>query len=892
MTEIRIDQQVHGYRYGHELLGSTLKLASTDQDVIDRLSDISGPLRPGETFEPYLTAYPLPSRKYYVLARTWQDLDAPRAGCVLTRSLIVPMGDWATTTSPAGLLQWMAPITPNNLNVEPQNIKPSGETLPPVNDQRIAELFEAMFLESRQATVMFDAPEAEVIALRLLSALWPALRSNFSVCTFALSPRTLHESKLFDLLFAPKSARTRFADWTGRRIEGVTSSSAPRHRWTDATAQRVFCSPEPSLTALDSLGAMKSDRKGDETALRLVLLWHELLEKSKTSPSAVLGLLDILSSQGMTFRDAAGELLPLTEASVQLAIARFPPTEAWTFLIALLGKFPPQLPPKALIRRIRDGAVALTQADFTATVDFFAAQRDEARPIPALIAAGLGYGLASQGIPVLQEVAEKFSRQTLCLLLAYSPIFAASVARSVDAMAPSKWIQCIAHTLSIRDAGVRRRARRNFLQRLDNAAQAPLLEALLAETSPSALAAAVSLIWEQTKFSVAAFDEPFWRAARGEERLQALREAILSTAETDESNRFLASTLRLDETDVNWVCLDSGLDSERVIELLARLLENSDEHSVQAITRRTDITRLLVDTLRQSPSRAATQIGRLLVTGQQDVEELLIIGKDVLPYVTETVRSDLAHTMLFRGFAEGGPSITPRLVDVIALLADDVDTYQIVLAATSLEINSSQIGENVTLLGQTDGQLRHGILSHIGVLTDRLVNRRGNYLTAQAIEAWACLLAESGSVNDQAQIGAAATALSFALRNVNGPHSSLVVAAFPVVYEQLRAGQEPPPGLFAYFFFQDWDRCRTARKKMVDAYMHSPWPPADLLLAATRAGDGLRVLKRVAQEYRGSQYIEAIADDLYRFPEPIRWELNQQLEIFNSDPSSFSDWRA
>ncbi|MBV1776009.1 hypothetical protein KSF73_09820 [Burkholderiaceae bacterium DAT-1] len=799
------------------------------------------------------------------------------------------MDDWATMTSPAVLLQWMTPISPNELNIEPQYIKLLGKTLPPVNDRRIAELFEAIFLESRQATVMFDVPEAEVIALRLLSALWPALRSNFSICTFALSPRTLHESKLFDLLFAPKAARPRFTDWAGRRIEGGTSSGTSRHRWTDATAQRVFCSPEPSLTGLDSLGAMKSDRKGDETALRLVLLWNELLEKSKTSPSAVLGLLDILSSQGMTFRDASDELLPLTEASVQLAVAHFRPSEAWTFLIALLGKFSPQLPPKALIRKIRDGAVALTQADFTATVHFFAAQRDEARPVPALIATGLGNGLASQDIPVLRDVAEKLSRQTLCLLLAYSPAFAASVARSVDVMASSEWIQSIVNTLSIRDASVRCRARRNFLPRLDNAAQAPLLEPLLAEMSPLALAAAVSLIWEKTKFSVEAFDEPFWRAARGEERLQALREAILSTKETDESNRFLASTLRLDETDVNWVCLERGLNSERMTELLARLLENSDEHSIQAITRRTDITRLLVDKLRQNSSRAATQIGRLLVTGQLNVEELLRAGNEILPYVAETIRSDLVHTMLFRGFAEGGPSITPRLVDVIAVLADHVDTYQIVLAATSPEINSNQIGENVALLGQTKGQLRHEIISHIGVLTDRLVNRRGNYLSAQAIEVWACLLAESGDVNQQAQIGAAATVLSYALRNVNGPHSPLVVAAFPVIYKQLRAEQDPPPGLFASFFFQDWDRCRTARKDIVDAYMRSSWPPADLLLAASRAGDGPRVLKRVSREYRGSQYIKAIADDLYRFPDSVRWALIQQLEIFNSDPSPFLD---
>jgi hypothetical protein len=56
-----IHQQKHGYRAGHQLLGSTLRLDRTDQDVIDRLSDLSGQVRPGETIPPYLTVYPLPT---------------------------------------------------------------------------------------------------------------------------------------------------------------------------------------------------------------------------------------------------------------------------------------------------------------------------------------------------------------------------------------------------------------------------------------------------------------------------------------------------------------------------------------------------------------------------------------------------------------------------------------------------------------------------------------------------------------------------------------------------------------------------------------------------------------------------------------------------------------
>ena len=86
---ISIEQQVHGYRQGHQLLSSSVNLSKADQSTIDQLSDVAGPLRPGEMFSPYVSAYPLPSETFYVLARTWQDLTVARAGCVRTLSLLI-----------------------------------------------------------------------------------------------------------------------------------------------------------------------------------------------------------------------------------------------------------------------------------------------------------------------------------------------------------------------------------------------------------------------------------------------------------------------------------------------------------------------------------------------------------------------------------------------------------------------------------------------------------------------------------------------------------------------------------------------------------------------------------------------------------------------------------
>ena len=38
--------------------------------------------------------------------------------------------------------------------------------------------------------------------------------------------------------------------------------------------------------------------------------------------------------------------------------------------------------------------------------------------------------------------------------------------------------------------------------------------------------------------------------------------------------------------------------------------------------------------------------------------------------------------------------------------------------------------------------------------------------------------------------------------------------------------------MMGFFSFHDWDRCKTARKDLVRAFLLSVWPPADLLKIA------------------------------------------------------------
>src|SRR6187402_2639860 len=180
---LRVEQQCHGYKNGHQMLAGSLRLPRSDQDVVDRISDISGPLRPGETFAPYITAYPLPSKQYYVVARTWQDLNAPRAGCVLTRSLLLKSSDWSNLDYPASLMELLDPIDKSMPSVSGVDFISHPVSMEPVKTTRVVSLVEALFLEDRNPIVMFDEPEAELISVRLLSALWSAFRRDFSLCT-------------------------------------------------------------------------------------------------------------------------------------------------------------------------------------------------------------------------------------------------------------------------------------------------------------------------------------------------------------------------------------------------------------------------------------------------------------------------------------------------------------------------------------------------------------------------------------------------------------------------------------------------------------------------------------------------------------------------------------
>lgn len=206
---VRLQQAIHGYRTGHQLLQSSRQLPSDVQRFMLVMSDLSGPsLVPG--FEEYVTGYPLEEIGTYVLARTWYAPEMERPGCVWTHSLLVEYADLARIEDLALLTRYFQRPSrreSGNTDLPPIEFEPLPATsMPSTHLSSTAWLSCAVYGSPSSPVVVLrpSARDLEGVVLALWSQQWPRLRRNFRFCTGALSVGA-HETTSFDLVVAPAS---------------------------------------------------------------------------------------------------------------------------------------------------------------------------------------------------------------------------------------------------------------------------------------------------------------------------------------------------------------------------------------------------------------------------------------------------------------------------------------------------------------------------------------------------------------------------------------------------------------------------------------------------------------------------------------------------------------
>jgi len=861
------DQQLHGYRQGHQLLSSTIRLPKADQDLIDRLSDVAGPLSPGERFAPYLTLYPLPSETHYVVARTWQDFEAPRAGCVRTRSVLVPMSEWQEMQDVAPIV---AVATDAGADQPAERRAPAAAALlPPVDPLNGTELIEAMFLEERAPIVVFDAEKPEPLALRLTTALWPGFRRTFSMSTFARSPRTIGR-RSFDLVFASKEARSRFADWKGRRIDGRKRGPA-RHPWSAPIVAQVLSSPVPSLKSLDALGEMSSDGVGSESALRVSLLWDDLRRKLPSSPNAALGMLDIANTRKVRQVDLIRQLEPALARSALMATTTMGAEDAWRYLGALIQKLEGLSPSMSVAKSIRTAAVDLASRHPVETVEVLSSLNVE--PQRKLLVSAAADGLARS---LDHDVAERMSQldgdDLLDLLFASASLAEGTVGRF------PVFSSALAAALRTADDGVREEARRRLLRLLVDDRHVEPARLLINDLDAEGLIKVAAHVNAVNRLSSSEIRRVLVERAQELQAEVALREAVSAMDASIGADALVEATMRQIPADLEWLLGTAALKPMQRSQLIRSLLATASTLQLRSMLANQSTLGKTLAALNAANGSDADLLYRIAYNVTMPPRSYVALVDDLLPHLKGDIGTELIGKAIELALPQEPNEVSSAILDrLLAAAGDKLNGGRAMRVGLQRGVSQASASRNLVAFGRAPADARRSLLTGIEEMAVALTGRHKLDISTDAAEVAGRMLWESRSVTANGFVRASAILLPFALDDRREASSPLIAAAFPPVYWEL--AKDSGFDMLRYMFiFLDWDKCKSARRRLIDAFAHSEWRISDIATAAVRAGDPVRILGRIARERGGEKVLRDLIADPKQIPSEVRKPIRAALK--------------
>ena len=246
--QLYVDQALHGYADGHQLLASSVPLTSEQQSYLLLMSDLSG-LAYEPQFDGYLTAYPVPGSGLYCIAKTWYAVELPRPGCVWTHSILVGDENLAQIPDLRVLLPLFARPGGNDFTsyTQPLHLTPHvGKAFNVALNLVIALLRELYTTKSAVIVESRSAKRHEDAVIAIFNQQWPRLRRNFRFSTGILSLR----ENIFDLAIVPPQVASSKSDdiviIAGDDLDGMRAPDADQNDWTFIIAQDLISNDQPS----------------------------------------------------------------------------------------------------------------------------------------------------------------------------------------------------------------------------------------------------------------------------------------------------------------------------------------------------------------------------------------------------------------------------------------------------------------------------------------------------------------------------------------------------------------------------------------------------------------------------------------------------------------------
>lgn len=854
-------------------------LHKDDQAVVDRLSDVAGPLRPKEQFEPYLTTYPLPSGTYYVVARTWQDHSVPRAGCVRTKSLLINTEVWSHRPPLGTILKLLGS---SELPTEVEAIRnrleePLEVPLTPVSNFNASELLEALFLEEPKPIVIFDAPSPELVALHLLVALWPNIRRKFALSTFALSPRKIMGRDL-DLVFSPSNAKARFSDWPGRRVDG-RSPQAERHRWTKVIVHRVFEESMPRLLSNDTISLLGNRDAESVSVLRIALLWDELSAKLDHTPTTVLGLLDIANS-GMINTSEAMKSLESRLIKVTRSVGEnLSHKDAWEFVGAITRKMKGN---EMLTGKIAVNSLAAYLAEQAPDGILNLLQHPDSDGAISELIPSITIGLSNGSWPMVKQVLMNAPMDIIAHLVSQGGALVSKIAGD------DELIETMGIMLSEIDQQLSSRIGMVLLPFLIEDRQLPAALPIIRRLDSKEVAAELCWLRDANDFKAKQLSTLLINRAREVGGLQDVRDLLILSGASPQANALLALTIEPVEIDILWLLNEKNLSKMVSSALLAGVLRRADKRQFLDLFSDRKIIESIVSRL---PDDAIDILTRAALQDSIPINAYIFIIQSVLPKVDNDLRFEIAECAIdkcLRNRFEGDE--TTVLLMLISIIGERLDGRWIAREGVGRNIAANIASRNIITFEMAPLTARQRIVENIDEIANALQGRYALDLTEMANEACARLMFDAEKISSRALVKAAGSLIPSLFRARRLPISPMISALFPIAYQELAKSHDVPDSLNFLFSFFDWDRCKAARKELVNTFMSSSWRAGDLALTACRCNDVTKILKQVAKSYGGEEYLARIENDLGRLDDGSRNLIKRSITEILAGKSSKASW--
>lgn len=251
MSDVIIQQVLHGYSGGHKLLAGSIELPKEYQKVMLDQSDISGSIRDDDNYS-CLTGYYLKDISSYVFAKTWYANEMDRPGCVYTHSLIISEKELKNQTLLFGLSSlFKRPLNPedynsykNELVLFDTRLNSQSDLLlnsdPLVVVKKILSEFIATNFGSPVVCPRVNSLNAENICILSLAFFQTLNIRNFSFCSYSLSERFIL-GKPFNLQFIGDHSIHSFLRKSDRyQICDTENNLSTKTLLTDETLEKVL----------------------------------------------------------------------------------------------------------------------------------------------------------------------------------------------------------------------------------------------------------------------------------------------------------------------------------------------------------------------------------------------------------------------------------------------------------------------------------------------------------------------------------------------------------------------------------------------------------------------------------------------------------------------------